>query len=248
MKTLAIYNIKGGVGKTATAVNMAYLAAREGQRVLFWDLDPQGSSTYYFRIQPKVKGGSKGLFSAKHKLLESIKGTDYPNLDLLPADFSYRKLDHTLMGAKKRNSLRQVLKPLRDEYDLVILDCPPSISVLSENVFTASDALMVPLIPTTLSLRTFEQLLKFFRDKKLDLDRIWPFFSMVDRRKKLHRDIVEIFPGEYPGTMDYAIPNSTHVELMGLKRSPVHSFAPRCPAAIAYDGLWTELRERLENL
>jgi len=133
MTILATYNIKGGVGKTAAAVNLAYLAAQAGARTLIWDLDPQGAATFYFRVKPKVKGGGKGLVNKSRPAGDLIKGTDYPQLDLLPADFSYRHLDiHLDEMRKPTRALHKILKPLRDEYDYVFLDCPPSISLVSE--------------------------------------------------------------------------------------------------------------------
>ena len=101
MKVLASYNIKGGVGKTATAVNLAHLAAAEGARVLVWDLDPQGATSFYFRVKPKVKGGSRGLVRGKRALDDAVKGTDFDHLDLVPADFSYRNMDLELDATKK---------------------------------------------------------------------------------------------------------------------------------------------------
>ena len=100
MKTLACYNIKGGVGKTAAAVNLAYLAAQCGLRTLVWDLDPQAAATFYLRVKPKVKGSGKVL-KGKRDLDDVIKGSDFPLLDLLPADFSYRNMDLRLEDAKK---------------------------------------------------------------------------------------------------------------------------------------------------
>ena len=84
MNTLATYNIKGGVGKTAAAVNLAYLAASDGRRTLLWDLDPQGAATYLFRVKPRVKGGGRGLVSGKRPVDDAVKATDFDNLDLLP--------------------------------------------------------------------------------------------------------------------------------------------------------------------
>ncbi|MCG7956341.1 MAG: AAA family ATPase, partial [Candidatus Thiodiazotropha endolucinida] len=111
MHILGVYNIKGGVGKTATAVNLAHLAATEGYRTLIWDLDPQAAATYYFRIKPKVKGGNKRLIKGKLDLDEVVKATDFENLDMLPADFSYRNMDLRLEEAK--NPTKQLLKLLR---------------------------------------------------------------------------------------------------------------------------------------
>ncbi len=130
MKILATYNIKGGVGKTAAAVNLAHRASVEGHRVLVWDLDPQGAATFYFRVKPKVKGGGEALVRGERELDRAIKGTDFANLDLVPADFSYRNLDLLLDDAKKPlGRLGKLLAPLKGDYDFVFLDCPPSISL-----------------------------------------------------------------------------------------------------------------------
>ena len=130
---LASYNIKGGVGKTSAAVNLAYLAAREGATTLLWDLDPQGASTYLLRIKPRIKGGGRRLVRGKTEADERIKGTDYERLDLLPADFSYRHMDLDLDATRDpTRRLARVIAPLSDEYDYVFLDCPPSISLVSE--------------------------------------------------------------------------------------------------------------------
>src|SRR6202012_5398114 len=156
---LATYNIKGGVGKTSAAVNLAYLAARGGATTLLGDLDPQGASTYLLRVKPKVKGGGEKLVRGKSDAAARIKGTDYDRLDLLPADFSYRHMDLHLDATKRpTRRLARVLSPLEPEYDYVFLDCPPSISLVSESVFEAADALVIPLLPATLSARTLDHI------------------------------------------------------------------------------------------
>jgi len=122
LTVIGVYNIKGGVGKTATAINLAYLAAEEGQRTLVWDLDPQVAATYYFRIRPKVEGGGKALIRGKHALDAMVKGTDFENLGLLPADFSFRNLDLALEDAKQpTKQLSRLLMPLGEEYDYIFL-------------------------------------------------------------------------------------------------------------------------------
>ena len=228
-RVLATYNIKGGVGKTSAAVNLAYLAARDGARTLVWDLDPQGASTYLFRIKPRVKGGGRKLVRGKSDVDALIKGTDHERLDLLPADFSYRHMDLALDATKHPTQrLAAVLAPLADEYDYIFLDCPPSISLVSESVFEAADALLVPLIPATLSSRTFGQLLK-----------------LVDGRKRLHREVMERLAAEYPEVLRAAIPAAADIERMGLHRTVIADFAPRTRAARAYEDLWREIQERL---
>ena len=246
MKVVATYNIKGGVGKTSAAVNLAALAAGDGLRTLLWDLDPQGSATFLFRIKPKVRGGVSKLVLGRSDVDGLLKGTDIEGLDLLPADFSYRHMDLVLDGTKRPAArLGRILEPLAGEYDLAILDCPPSISLVSESVFETADALLVPLIPTTLSVRTFEQLLRFVGEEVASPPEIVAFFSMFDRRKRLHRDLVDGLPAQYGDIVAAAIPASSDVERMGTHRSPLAVFAPRSPAARAYRQLWDETVARL---
>lgn len=242
MTVIAAYNIKGGVGKTSTAVNLAYLAASKGHNTLIWDLDPQGASSYYFRIKPKVKGGSKALIAGERDLDGLIKGTDFEFLDMLPADFSFRNLDLVLDTRKKPiQRLEKLLKPLRDEYELIFLDCPPNISLLSEAVFEASDILLSPIIPTTLSLRTLDQLKKFIKDNQLKNLKLAPFFSMADRRKKMHREIMETLCQEHKDLLKTVIPYASDIERMGLERMPLGAYAGKSRSTQAYQELWQEL-------
>jgi chromosome partitioning protein len=243
-RILATDNIKGGVGKTSAAVNLATLAAKSGAPTLLWDLDPQGASTYLFRVRPKVKGGGTKLVSGKSDVDALLKGTDHEGLDLLPADFSYRHMDLALGDAKRpERRLARVLEPLRDEYEYIFLDCPPSISLVSESVFEAADALLVPIIPATLSSRTLEQLHSVLAQEKRG-PKVLGFFSMADRRKKLHRDLMDSLAAEYD-VLDSVIPNSADVERMGSKRAALVDFAPNSRAARAYADLWEEVRARV---
>jgi cellulose biosynthesis protein BcsQ len=247
-KILGVFSIKGGVGKTATAVNLAYLSARGRNYTLLWDLDPQAASTFYFRIKPKVRGGVAKLLDPDREIDERIQETDYPYLDVLPADTSYRNLDLVLDDlTRPKAGLSRVLKPLAADYDFIFLDCPPSLSLLSENVFRAADVLIVPVIPTPLSLRTLEQLAGFC-DKSRISTPIIPFFSMVDRRKKLHNDIVDQLKQDRPEVLKTEIPYASHVEHMGTKQAPLHTFARSSPAQEAFGKLWREVRARLRKL
>jgi chromosome partitioning protein len=246
VRILATYNIKGGVGKTSAAVNLAALAAGQGLRTLLWDLDPQGAATFLFRVKPKVRGGVRKLIDRRSDVEGLLKGTDIEGLDLLPADFSYRHMDLALGGAKRPAArFGKLLEPVEADYDLAILDCPPSISLVSESVFETADALLVPLIPATLSVRTFEQLVKFVGEKVSVPPEIVAFFSMVDRRKRLHREVLAGLSERYPQITATAIPAASDVERMGVERLPVVTFAPSAPAAKAYAALWAETVTRL---
>ncbi len=242
MKIIATYNIKGGVGKTSTAVNLAYIAAENGYKTLVWDLDPQGASSYYFRVKPKIKGGSKKLIAGDRDLDGLIKATDFENLDLLPADFSFRNLDLVLDARKKPTQrLKKLLAPLTKEYDFIFLDCPPNISLLSESVFEASDILLSPIIPTTLSLRTLEQLKKYIKDSKLKHIQLIPFFSMADKRKKMHREIIESLAESHPDILETVIPYASDIERMGWERMPLGGYIKRGRSHDAYQALWQEI-------
>lgn len=246
MRVLATYNIKGGVGKTSAAVNMAALAARDGLRTLLWDLDPQGSATFLFRIKPKVRGGVHKLIERRSDVEGLLRGTDIEGLDLLPADFSYRHMDLALGDTKHPEArLGKVLAPVARDYDLAVLDCPPSISLVSESVFETADALLVPLIPATLSVRTFEQLVRFVNEQVDEPPEIVAFFSMVDRRKRLHREVLDGLGRAYPQVTSAYVPAASDVERMGVRRAPLVEFAPNCAAGRAYVSLWEETVLRL---
>jgi chromosome partitioning protein len=247
VRIAATYSIKGGVGKTSAAVNLGALAARDGRRTLLWDLDPQGAASYLLRVKPKVRGGGRKLVRGRRDPLDVLKGTDVEGLDLLPADFSYRHLDLVLDKSKKPlRGLGRVLATLADEYDLAILDCAPSISLVSESVFDAADLLLVPLVPSTLSVRTLEQLHGFLAAQS-NAPAVFAFFSMVDRRKRLHRELVSSLPTAFPGVGEAIVPSASVVELMGPRRAPVVVSHPRAAAALAYTALWAEVRSVLDG-
>lgn len=242
MRVVATYGIKGGVGKTSAAVNLAALAAQDGRRTLLWDLDPQGAAGYLLRVKPKVKGGSIALLTGRRDLDDAVRATSVDGLDLLPADVSIRAADTALEDAKKpERQLGRLLKTVRDDYDVAFLDCPPGLSKLSENVFAAVDVLLVPLVPAPLSLRTFDQLEQFLADLDGVRPQVHPFFSMVDGRKRLHADVRAELLRRTPSVLTAWVPAASEVERMGLTRSPVVVSHPASRATQAYRDLWAEL-------
>ena len=245
MKVLATYSIKGGVGKTTTAVNLAHEAAASGHRVLLWDLDPQGAATFFFRVKPVVRGGAERLVGKSGSLAANIRATDDPAVHIVPADFSLRHLDLALDDTKHpTRRLATLLEPIAHRYDVALLDCPPGITLTSESVFVAADALIVPTIPTTLSERTLDQLSDFLGAHP-PAPMLLPFVSMLDRRKRLQRETIAHLMTDIPGFLPTAIPNASVVEQMGTQRSPIAGFAPKSPAALAFRHLWNDIAVRV---
>ena len=246
MKIIAVTNIKGGVGKTTTAVNLSYLCAASGRPTLLWDLDPQGAATYTLRGESHEHASPKKLLSGKRELPELVLPTGYSNLDLLPADFSYRNFDVHLSERKRPTErLLKMSRSLREKYSALFLDCAPGISLLSENVLRAADAIIVPLLPTPFSVRVLEQLQEFISGEGWTDLVLLPFFSMVDRRRSLHNDVMASTRERFPAILATEVPYWSEIERMSLRRAPIPAFAPGSASARVYAALWAEVAARI---
>lgn len=242
MATLAVYNVKGGVGKTTVAVNLAWLAAsRSRRRTLLWDLDPQGAATFLLGAEPPARADAARLFTGDEKPQALVRATATDRLSLLPADASLATLDRLLHDLGKKKRLAKLVEELERSFDLIILDCPPGLSDLSEQIVRAADLVVVPVVPSDLSRRTLAAVEAFVQAKQGRAVPLMPVHAMVDRRRKLHRDALAGEP-EWP-----VLPMASAVEAMADKRQPLGAFGGRSSAAQAFEALWRAVARRLDK-
>lgn len=231
------------MGKTASCVNFAYMAAKDGYKTLLWDLDPQGAASYYYDATPIIKSTAKKIIEHELSLADAILQTDYEGLDIIPADISARKLDILLEGNNaSKKQLSGLLRSLSRIYDFVFIDCPPGFSMLADNIFYASDAVLMPVIPTTLSVRTYEIVKNYFEQRNTGIEKLMCFFTMVDIRKNMHNEVMQQLYKD-KRFFEYYIPYLSDIEKMGAHHAPLESFAPSSYAATCYRALWNEIKE-----
>ncbi len=244
---IALYSVKGGVGKTASVVNLAALSALQGRKVLLWDLDPQGAASWYLQAEPESAPKTQQLLKAK-SVAEGLRPSTHRNLTVLPSDQRYHDMEHVL--AEKKDAgfrIAKVLDGLTEDFDEIWIDTPPGITLLGDNVLRAADLVLVPLVPTHLSERTWFQLKAHLAQEKIKPGKLAAFLTMVDRRRALHRDFFAQKILEIPELWPSEIPYASIIEQMGDDQSPTVFKHPRHPAAQAYFQLWQRLDTTLKS-
>jgi cellulose biosynthesis protein BcsQ len=237
MSLVVVFNLKGGVGKTTTVVNLAWCASQRAAPTLVWDLDPQASCSFFLGEEPRREAGGKRVLEG---LASQARGTAFPGLDLIPGAFANRHLPELLQD-RKLKTLGKLLAPLAGSYPWIWVDAPPTASDLALHLFELADILLVPLVPTPLSLHSYDTLLAWLDRKGLKKDKLTPFFNQVDGRKSLHRQLATETRLGHPEFLETIIPQAAILERMGVEQRPLGGFAPRHPGLAWYSALFEEL-------
>jgi chromosome partitioning protein len=196
-EVIAVASQKGGVGKTTTVVNLGASLAELGKRVLLVDVDPQGSvATSFGMSRYDVRAGILEVFTQDLPIREAIHRTEIEGLDIVPSNvWSDEEEKRNLMGAAAESKLRQSLKPVRDEYDFILIDCPPNLGNLTFNALIAADSVLVPVQCEYYALKALGRFIKVIRSVKAQHNPSLRYrgflLTMVDLRSNLARRVME---------------------------------------------------------
>ncbi len=241
MALIAVYSVKGGVGKTTLAVDMAWRsAAVSHQSTLLWDLDPQGGAGWLLGLPNNPGKRAASVFHREGKPRELVTATRYRGLSLLQSDESLRSLSLTFARIGKRKRLARIAALLAAEYPRIIIDCPPVLNEISDQVFAAADLLIVPLSPSPLSARALPMIREEILKNHPRHPPILPVLLMYDARRKLHREAHAGFAAGWP-----VIPMNSMIEQTASRRAPLGTFAAASEASQRLQRLWDGVEAKL---
>ena len=250
-KIIAIVNQKGGVGKTTTAVNLVAGIGNAGKKVLLIDADPQGNSTSGYGINKRdVVFSSYDLLIGSQKADVTIRSTTFKNVDIIPANMDLAGAEVELIGIENRESqLKRGLALIREQYDYIFIDCPPSLGLITINALTCADTLLVPIQCEYYAMEGLSQLMASVRQIKrlynagLELEGV--LLTMYDARLNLTQQVVEEIKKFFANKLyETKIPRGVRLSEAPSFGMPIQYYDRRCKGAKAYDELAKEFLKR----
>lgn len=252
MKKIAVYNIKGGVGKTTTSVNLACLLAKYGLSVMLWDLDPQGGSSYFFNRQNQNTNTHARLFDRYITIYDVIHSTDSYHIDVISNDamlsdqFMNKASRITTVNFANHEMIKLILSEVEDDYDVCIMDCSPGRFLMHDNIFYAADLLLIPNIPAPLSVYCNNMLIDELQHNASVWNKTLSFYNMVQPHKNLHRQYLDNRKEATDHILNSFIPFYTEIELITLTKESIFHQLKEFKANMYYHKLWQEICERMK--
>jgi chromosome partitioning protein len=248
-KTYVFVNQKGGVGKTTSALNLGAYLAEEGKNVLLVDFDAQANLSSGIGAKP-LKPGIYELLSGKASIAEAVKKTAVPRLEVIPASIDLSGAAVELIGQENRNLfLKNALVPVKDRYDYILIDCPPSLGILTLNGMAAADAVFIPMQCEYFAMEGLSLLLQTIQRIQRGLNRSLGiggiFFTMYDPRTRLAHDVVKQVSAYFKNKVFATIiPRNVRLSEAPSHGQPIVLYDPNCPGARAYQSLAQEIIKR----
>ncbi len=254
-RIIAIANQKGGVGKTTTSINLSAALAQEGMKVLVIDSDPQGNTTSGFGINKnECTKTIYELMAGNYPVRECILDEVYKNVDLMPANVNLAAAEIELSDVNNKNYiLKEEIDFVKDKYDFIVIDCPPSLSLLTINAMTTADAVLVPIQCEYYALEGLSQLLytinlvKERLNSRLEVDGI--VFTMYDQRTNLSLQVVENVKNNLnTNVYNTVIPRNVRLAEAPSHGQPICQYDPSSSGAKSYKMLAKEMIEKKNRL
>lgn len=252
-RVISIANQKGGVGKTTTSINISTILAKKGKRVLLIDADPQGNATSGIGIEKKTDKSIYDVIIEETKIEEVVLETQVKNLKICPSNINLAGAEVELVSMMSREyRLKERIEEEKENYDYIIIDCPPSLGLITLNAFTASDSVLIPVQCEYYALEGLEQLMntvnlvKKHLNKELELE--GAVLTMYDARTNLSNQVVKEVKNYFEDKVyKTVIPRNVRLSEAPSFGMPISLYDPKSKGAKCYDKLVKEILKKNEN-